>query len=714
MATLDQIIDSVLNPESSGALSGQALVVQNHLSQLRLFTIRAGLELLPAQDDQYDTRKKFIDRIWKINQLELYLDRMLDLMCCKGELLLYLRPTKDGTYKVYFYDKDNFKAKYNRDGDLTEVIVRYSYKEETNFDGIQNQRWIKLTITSDTIHQFESEQMPSFEQEFDTLNKVQVLENTLKFVPCVVVKNKPTGPGLPGQSEFTWLKNQIERHEGMSVGMADNLEYFGGPTLVSTRTTHELTEAVADEGISQNLSRHRTMSSAAGWTGGGQGSMRYVEPNSRGNLNNGRGVRIKKVIGNVQPDERFGYVSPDPITPDHTQYFRQNREEIHFALGGIDELGISSNATAYEMKVVYGKIATTAKKKATALYTYGLCKLFELAIAAEEDLFKQSLSAILKKPLEQMTDGFIGQLMEQGKLPPGTVGLPPIGSREVKWRWTGPVFEESADDQQRKSIVVRNMQELGVRSEEALKFFFDDKTPKELEGMLSGGVGFRYFNAIASSLQQVLGMYGQMMQMPDPNNPNQPLAAAIPVSPLINRLAEVLFNELNYGKQYDPVSPGDLPDYNTGYANFLAAAAPTGQLPGAGFGGNGTPAGLLPAASPNNSLSVPAYLSGPYPSPSAAAGITPYPVQGIGQPVGSGIQPGSGTPEYSVGLPEPGAVLANAGSGYASYGERLPIPAGYPTAGLPPDLAVSAGQPGSIWQQLFPTFTAAVKRTRKK
>lgn len=691
MASLDSIIESILEPEDSAANSGQSLIVHTHLAQMKMFGIRQGVELYPLQDDNYGSRKKFIDNNWRVNKLDLYLDRQWDLLVCQGQILLYARPTKDGPYNIYFYKKDQFKPYYDRDCNLIKVVVIYSFKEETNFDGIETIKWVRLVITSDEIIQTESEAQPSFNDRLNTFTPNTVrLRNTLGFIPCVVVRNNNVSPGQDGISDFHLLRAQIEKHESLSQGISDNLEFFGSPTLVATRTNHELTEAV--ENGTENLNRHRTLTSAAGWTGAHQSSQRYTGVSSRPLI--GRQVTVKKIIGNVQPDERFGYISPDPISPDHSLYFRQNREELHYALGGIDELGLTSNATAYEMKTVYGKVATTALKKAEAIYTHGLCELFEMLLAAEENLFRKTLAIALKKDESKVTDGFIQDLLSKGKIPPGVYGLPPLGSRTINWRWKGPVFEESADDQQRKSIVCRNMQELGVRSLEALKFFFDNKTEKELEGMLSGGVGFRYFGAIASSLSQTINLYQQMLSVPTPGRPDIPMAFGVdsPVLPIIQRLMEVLFTEINYGQQFDPVAPGDPPNYNTNYT----------QLPlSRGDSSGGSPTDLL-----STSNSVPPGIS-----PAGATGLIPSNLQGFGgfgfqQPVGGIFPQASLAPEFTSGVPEPGAIVGNPPASTPAE-QRLPIP-----TGIPADLAVSAAQPGSIWQQLFPTFSKL--RSRKK
>jgi hypothetical protein len=706
MASLDEIIEAYLSKDKN-KITGNTLIVANHLAQMKLFGVRKGVELYPDQDDDYDTRKKFIANIWKQNQLDLYLERIWDLTLCKGQVLLYLRPTKDGTYKIYFYNKDSFRAYYNADGDLSEVVIRYSYKVRSTYDTAQNLRWIKLRITSEIVEQSETEQQPAFDGEFYDSPNTKQYENTLKFIPCVVVKNNPTAPGEDGVSEFEALRSQIENHDKQVGAINANLEFFGNPSLVSTRSPNELMEA-AMEPDTPALSRSRTMTSAGGWYGGGQGSTRKADPFTY-RAGHG-GIRVKKIVGNVGPEERFGYIAPDPISPDHAQHVRETRESTHYALGGIDELGINTNATAYEVKSIYGRIATTSMKKCRAIYEHGLCKLFEMAIAAEEDLFRLSLAFALKRKPEQISDGMIQQLLEKGKIPPNVFGMPPLGSRTIKWRHTGPVFEDSPRDLQLKSIVCRNLQELGVRSLEALRTLFDDKTEKELEGMLKGGYPFRYMSSVANTTQQMLGLYQQMLNLPDQMNPNQPLAFSIPLAPLISRSIETLYKELDYDPGLDPVSPGDIPDYNTGLSNYQQYRTPVSA------GVTSNPAQLLPGSTGSGNSIPPTTGIPNNPSPLAASGIFPYPI--TGEPLQGSIQQGGVPPEYAANLPTPGATVTNSAANYPQSQQSVLGSQLSPGSPIPPDLAIGADQPGSIWSQLFPTFTAAAKsvskRTRKK
>lgn len=721
MATVEQILEAIYAREHKPNAGGSTLIIHNHLAQMIMFGVRQGIELYPAQDDDFDSRKNFLDNIWKQNKVSVYLDEIWKRHLGKGQVLFYLRPTKEGSYKFYFFDKDEFRDYYDINGELTEVVIRYSYKERGK-ESYQNQiKWIKLTINSQTITQVYSDSPPNFDQEqqgtFST--NIKTTKNTLGFIPCIVAKNNPSKPGEPGVGEFIQLASQIEKHDRQVKAVDDNLEFFGNPSLVTTRSVKEVvTEAYEDR------RKSRTMSSASGFYGSTPSTVNQ-DPNLYGGTANGH---VKRVVGNVQENERFGYIAPDPISPDHVRHVQDTREAIHYALGGIDERGISSNATAYANKSVYGRVNATASKKCEAIYTFGLCKLFEMAVAAEEDLFRLSLASALGKvdkktgdpDVSTITNDFIAQLLDKGKIPPNVFGLSPvgrvkgqlqaIGSREIKWRHKGEVFEPSPDDVQRATIAARNYQELGVRSLEALRTVFPNKTEKELEGMLSGGYPFRYMQAVASTTGQMLQLYAQMGQVPNSAN-TAPLVTEVPMIPLISRSVETLYQELNYSPELTPIQPGDIPNYLTGYSSYDEY---NNQLSNSGVSSNdaGVPTPTKSRSSSTVSPAVPTY-----PSPLQSAGVLPLnPTQfGTGQlpqPLGSSVPQPTLPAEYTVGIPSAGATVSDA--------TRNPQPqqsilGSQPTPGLPPDLAVNADQPGSIWQQLFPTFSKPfTKRKRSK
>jgi hypothetical protein len=677
MATLDQIIEATLKRDGS-LPSGEGLIVQNHLSQQKLFGIRQGVEFYPNQDDDWDSRAKFIQSLHKTNKIDLFMERYWDLLLCKGKLLFYLRPTGN-TYRIYHYSQDEFRDYYNSDGDLVEVIIIYSYKLKSAISHNET-KWLRLRITGDKIYRAESDNKPSFEgvDNMQWAQREEETVNTLGFIPCVVVNNYAGGSGQGGVGEFDWLKDQIESHDEMMAAMGDNLKFFGNPTLVSTRSATELTESAI---LSSTTPNRPTLSSNGGWYGS-TASTRKSDPFERGS----EGLRIKRVIGNVQPDERFGYVAPDPTSPDHARHMQEVRESIHYALGGIDELGLRSGATAYEMKTVYGKVAATAAKKCLHLYDHGLCRVFELAIAAEEKVFKDSLAYALKKEPEKITDDFAMQLLEKGKLPKGVVGLPPLGDRTIKWRHTGPVFEDSPQDILQKSIVVRNLQELGVQSLEGLKFLFADKTEKELLNILAGGYPFRYIQAISSNAGQMLSLLSQMSQMPDPANPDIPLVSSLNITPLIQSTFETIYRELNHARQLDPTDSNSDPTRAS-----ISTNAPSSLPTGSGSESNGK-RGDASSSLPGSSL--------------AAAGILP-PKQGEQQPVEGSVQRRSEFPEYARPLPVPGGTVTT-----HTNASQPPVQqwGGVSESGIPVDLQSYP----SIIEQLFPTFTAAAKRISKR
>ena len=86
---------------------------------------------------------------------------------------------------------------------------------------------------------------------------------------------------------------------------------------------------------------------------------------------------------------------------------------------------------------------------------------------------------------EQIKQLLLACLQAQ-QIPPGVRGLIPDGDINIQWRWLGPVYEDSTQDVLNNSIVVRNLQELGVDSIEALKYLFPSKTDEERAAMLSG------------------------------------------------------------------------------------------------------------------------------------------------------------------------------------------------------------------------------------
>jgi hypothetical protein len=731
----DQILASAL--DRSGSNSGESLIVANHLSQMKLFGIRQGVEIFPLQDTN-DIRRSFVNKLWTDNKIDLYLDRFWDLLLCKGRLCFYLRPNANGGYRIFHYHKDQFQANYDADGELVEVVIKYSYKAGGTPHAIamapNRLRWVKLRITKEQIVRYDADFEPTIGEEYQVdFAPSSVASNSLGWIPCVIVNNYTIEAGQDGVDDFTWLSAQIESHDRMSQSIRENIEFFGNPTLISSRTLNEL----VDGGV-VNKAQRPTAASQGGFASNRMRSTARDDPFERYNASDG--LRVRRVIAGVEPNDRIGYIMPDPVSPDQTRFAAEYRENIHTALGGVDPLGLSTGATAYEIKSVFGRTAATAKKRADNLYTYGICKVFEMAIAAEEIKLKRSIAQALEIPFEIVTDEGVMQLLQTGKSPKGKklpkdfqpIGMPPLGDRTITWRWTGPVFEDSPQDTLQKSIVVRNMEEVGVETTEALRHMLPDKTEKEIRSMLTG-FPFREMTESGSALGQHLSILGQMFNTPDPNNPAQPLGVSLNNLDVIAQTIAHIQKRLNYGNPVDPATDGggyaftpvpssstDGPannaagDANNGAANAAvpSGAVPRELLPTAGNGGTAAPYGGDLRYAAGRSVQ-PAYdlLSG------AAISASPYAAAGIPDPstfygAGAGAsyaKPNDrqtyGAPEYAVGLPVPGSTVAigpGISAGQLDYAAAAPIP------GLPADLAVSNP---TILRQLFPTFFAVADAT---
>ena len=279
---------------------------------------------------------------------------------------------------------------------------------------------------------------------------------------------------------------------------------------------------------------------------------------------------------------------------------------------------------------------------------------------AMEDYQKKQQKYLVKR------DELFRATLEAGTIPPGVTGLIPDGSPKVSWRWMGDVFEESADDILQHSIVVRNLQELGVDSVEALKYLFPQKTDDERAAMLTG-FPFRVVQQTQSSINSFIGLLGQLYQLPHPQTPNLPLASDpnLDITGFLYRSLDFLRKELSYSGRYNPSSddttPGELSDADRRRASLglpirderpinLAGVTDDGT-PGSGLGESGTP-GLQPGTGPAS------FGSGPISGESMAGSV-----------------PGSfRQPEYVIPLPDPGSVLS---TGDADTSSKYPNAMGF-------------------------------------
>ena len=716
---LKEIIDSYL--EKDGGASIDTGIVASHLAQMKLFGIRQGVEFFPAQDNFGNQRKDFIDRVIKYNQIDTRLDSIWDYFMCDGQGLFYIRPTKSN-YRLYYFRRHEYRTFYNIDGEIDEVVIIYSYKVRRGFGYDQDiqagsltgpasmgqgaKRYIRLSIKRDVIEETHSEGEISFEQpQYTVPGKTKTFKNTLRFIPCVEIFNNPKGFATEGVGEFDALANHICTHDEMVRTMRKNVQFFGNPTLLSSRPKTDLMEAGGDAVV-----QRPSIAANSGFTGLGPLSQsRFkADPVSRGV--DGQ-IRVPRVIANLEPNDRVGYIVPDAITGDQNSFARQFREEIRTALGGVDELSISAGVTATEYKSLFGRVSATSKKKANAIYTYGICRCLELIIYQEERLFRETLAAAagLEKPLElpsnasdedvaayedatKMFEDQVKQLMmaclKTQQIPPGVLGLIPDGDVTMLWRWLGPVYEDSTQDVLNNSIVVRNLQELGVDSIEALKYLFPSKTDEERAAMLSG-FPFRMVGELQNAYSSFARLVGGMMQTPHPQSPDLPMAAdpRLDLTPYLYRTLEALQKEMSYAGRYRPIDPTDEPSTGGGGSKQLRGASTSAGSSGS----DGLSGGYqLPPSGTSGDPQLPIQ---PYTvRPPIPTGGAPE------QSLGIGVQQGGEPAERSSPIPVPGSTVSADDSVFPGQ-LRVEQRPSYATIGS----ADLASQPGLL-AQLFPNL----------
>ena len=684
-ARLQEIINAYLDKDSDIVVDTG--IVASHIAQMKLFGIRQGVEFFPSQDNFGNQRKDFIDRVAKYNKLDTRLDSIWEYFLCDGKGLFYIRPTKQN-YRLYYFREHEYRAYYNVDGELDEVVIIYSYKVrkangfgdqlatsslsgQTNTGGPGAKRYIRLSIKPREIEETHSDAEMSFEMPTYALTgNTKTFKNSLGFIPCVEIVNNPQGFSSDGTGEFDAMANHICTHDDLMRTMRKNITFFGNPTLLSSRPKTDLMEAGGEATIQRpSIAANSGFNSPSPLSR----SMFKADPVSRGM--DGQ-IRVPRVIANLEPNDRVGYIVPDAITGDQNAFARQYREEIRTALGGVDELSISAGVTATEYKSLFGRVAATSKKKANSIYTHGICRCFELIIYQEEQLFKATLAAAagLEKPVELPPDAspeeeaayndaekqYNEQLkslmmacVEAQQIPPSVFGLIPDGDVTVLWRWLGPVYEDSTQDILNNSIVVRNLQELGVDSIEALKYLFPSKTDEERAEMLSG-FPFRMVNELQGAYSQFARLVGGMMQTPHPQAPDLPMAAdpRLDLTPYLYRTLEALQKEMSYAGRYRPIDPTDEPDSGSGGSKQLRGSGAQ-QLPGGPKSGSSGVSGgyQLPPSGASGGPQLP---------------ISPYAVRppiptgsSEQQPMGIGVQQGGESAERTSSIPVPGSTVSD-------------------------------------------------------
>ena len=673
--------------ERRGDLSVDTMIVSSHLAQMKTFMLRRGIEFY-AEQDSFGSRKDFISKVCEDNMLEMKLDSIVDYFLCDGQGLFYFRPTGDN-YQLLYFPKDSYRAYRDQAGELESVVLIYHFNvRRTNaLDAYPTQdgrggkkKWIQLKVYKDRIEQTISDEKIDFENEMGANmlkmpGQTETLVNSLGYIPAVEVFNHMDCTGeATGNGEFDWLAHQILYHDELVRNVRKNMKFFGNPTLVSSRPKHDILDSDSDNTF------RPTISSQAGFTplAGLGGSTRVSQPFGSSSVDGQ--IKVPRVIANLEPTDRVQYMTPDAVSGDQNLYVKQYRSEIRLALGGVDDIDIGTASTAYEIKTLYGRVAATAEKKTRAMFTYGLCKLFSMMIFTEEDMFRRSFAAALgmEEPEQPLPEDFGGDIdayekasvkytkeyekfvtkrdetlrvtLDGGDIPPGVTGLIPDGNTKVSWRWMGEVFEESTDDILNNSIVVRNLQELGVDSIEALKYLFPGKTDEERAAMLSG-YPFRMVQQTQQSINSFIGLLGNLYQLPHPQMPDKPLASDpnLDLTGFLYRSLEFLRKELSYSGRYKPDSSSSNPDQLSTADRLRASRGtpvrdePVTSLPGIDGPTSGASNAGLPGTGPGSA----GFGSG-------------------GQSMAAGVSGAQRVPEYKQPIPGPGFTLGLSGDTNAS------------------------------------------------
>jgi hypothetical protein len=683
---LESLISAILDRDEKKS-GNESSVVAMHCQQMREYGIRGGnIEFFPLQPDPSGKRKKLIADVWNHNRLSQSLNYVMDLFVCRGEILWFFLPDPDesGNYFIDFFHgglndpKPEFKVFYKAGGrEIEKAVIVYSYEiEDENRQSVK--RWVRLRINSEQIEMHESAteltvQSSKFKvqnQLFDNFQPAayqpvdspyppsldlitrlggqagfvpgtKTYPNPFKpFLPVIVCKNNPRRGGQAGTGDFAPLAGVIEAHELMSINIRDNLETFGNPSLVTTRSAKEVLETAPKTAIATWSSQNRYVDAYGDRFSGSTNPA--DAPAGQGRTHTGftpldaSGRRsIAKIIGNVADRERFGYIQPNPITGDLTNYATQYREGIHWSLGGLDPLGLRSGATFGEIRSLFGRIQNTAEQRANELFTYGLALVFGRIIFHQEALFKEWLFKELitnnaeqfqglESP-DQLSDDITRQIYQLATNPPeevqkgkgkqkqqpqpivladDPVGLLPGGDRSISWRYTREVYQLTTRERLDYSIAGRNEREDGLSQEWVLRRQYPDLTDEEIKSAMAG-FSPRVVNNASNAIVTLLQLYQQLSQLPTPTNPEVPWALSLQLDGMITEAMNTLQKELSYGRPEFKDADPTVDRYNMrDLLAIIQNESPTANPPGA----NGTsPTPPAPGSSVSASLPTNGY-----------------------------------------------------------------------------------------------------------
>lgn len=657
--SLEAMIQAVLDRD--GKEPAESTVVALHCQQMREWGTRGGnLEFRPIQDDEKHNRLKFIARQHDRNSLGDRLNYVMDLFTCRGEVCWFFLPdpSSPGDYLIDFFagglnhPDPEFKVYYKPGGrEIEKVIIVYSYDQTTPTFTTNTKRYVTLVITSEWIEQSEGSAKVGFNQISGNLQRSGMGSSTYGAfrgtgnhrypnpfapdLPVKISKNNARRSGQQGSDDFYWVQGLIERHESLVSKAHDNLETFSNPTMVTTRAASEVLETGRGNAPQTWASANRYVDNLGDYLSGSTntqdspawGTSRTPSGFLAGGPTSTGNGSIAKIIGGVGDGERFGFIQSDAVSGDQNLWIKQIRESIHWILGGIDPLGLSSSITFAESRTLFGRVQNTADLKASALYGKGLSEVYSQIVALEESRFRSWLLPILKSRFpqqfsrlvdpSQLTDEICQQIAGLAKDKsielPQPEGLLPFGDRTVTWRFTREVFQLTTREELDRSIAARNEREDGLSQEWVLRKQYPDMTDQEIRNAMSGFSPRVVANA-NTAIQTLLQLYQAFMGLPDPDPQIRaqlpkgvdppPWGVRLGLPKLVEQSVLTLQKEISYGKPvYEPEDDPPKPDLAAIAAllgvsqvdnNVQPATSPAIPTAGGSLSTYGLPTSVLP------------------------------------------------------------------------------------------------------------------------
>jgi hypothetical protein len=597
---IEDLKNAILKRESFG----ESQAPFNHLAQMKLMGKRQGVEFYPEQDDELGSRTTFVRKFIKDNKIRLSLDRLWDYLIATGSVCFLLVATKKG-YRLRYYHKAQFRAQYDENDDLTTLTIIYSYNRpkqvaaffeplvQRSENPTQEVSWIRLVYTDQWIVRSETPIEPTFDQ---VIPSATITPNYMGFIPAAIADNYYFGSGTGGQGtdDFSPARIGLLTTELLQRALNKNLKKFSRPTIVTSKSLAGFDSAAGGDTSDSYAARQGYVGrDAIRIDSGGVISSNSTAPSDlEAELLNIDAV--PEFIDDVDAGDRLDYLQVQPTTATHISQLGVQKYEVRASMGGADDSSLSLQ-TATETRAVMGRVGLTARDKAEALYTYGLCEIIEMAIAADELLWRRSaveryainsgidFAPIMEKlqaenpaiPQEEiykyaliqfetyLPNSFVEALYEDPAIIPYLVGLPPLGDRTIKWRFLGEVFPDTPFDQQTKSIVGRNLSELGISTIHILRYIYPDKTDRELELLTQGdGYPFRAITQAVNSFNQLLGIHQQAETIPTYSNPDIPeerLSDRLGTLELLESSVIYLRGQLENGNTTGPIGTDLLP-----------------------------------------------------------------------------------------------------------------------------------------------------------